>query len=328
MGKYSNYLIGNNEHLINYKGEKFNILGQECKKTFFEKTFNVKISCESYSSVINGEGSEKDKIDSLRSSSLQSLIIFSEVSKNKPIKIKLGDETMTFVKAYFEYRNKVLSRPSSIDVILQSDKNDLLFIESKFFEPYYETSTTPKEVIGISYFYMDRIHKSTYWDTLCLKDKKELDALGIEYPDDYGINPKPLTKKYKIHSIDKTTGLVYSEGIKQCLAHIIGISNFRNPDGKCSDELKDFKARSFNFVTLVNNLPGFDESINGVNTRVENYKTHINKVIKLLQAKPEVTEFVNLFETISYQDLYENNLTYFEGKDIIIDFYKLNKSKN
>lgn len=324
MGKYSDYLIGKNNPLsISYYGEKFDTKGYECNKTFFEKTFNIRISCETYSSVVNGEGSEKEKIDSLISSSLQSLLIFAEVSEKKPIYIRLGEEKVKFIKAYFEYRNKVLSRPSSIDVVLQSDKNDLLFIESKFFEPYYESSVTPKAVIGISYFYKN--YGSTYWDTLYLRDKTELDSLGIEYPDDYGANEKPNTKKYAIHSIDKKTGLVYSEGIKQCLAHIIGISNFRNPDKKCNNELKNFKARSLNFITIVNDLPDFSKSDVPVNEKVDNYKKHINKTISTLRNKDKVREFVNLFETISYQDLYKENEEYFKGKEAVVEFYKLNK---
>jgi len=68
-----------------------------------EDFFDVDVS-KHFDSVIYGQGNEQEKINSVYSSSLQSLLIFSKVSEENPIIIN----ATTYTKAYFEYKNKVI----------------------------------------------------------------------------------------------------------------------------------------------------------------------------------------------------------------------------
>ena len=182
----------------------------ECKKESFEKYFNTSISCSNYESVISGEGNERDKIDTIYSSSLQSLLFFDQVSK-QGIKIKINNKEVLFNEVYFEYKNKVIGYPSSVDVVLVNRKtSSVCFVESKLLEIVRDSSTEGKKVIGISYFKDSGIG---YKETLHLS-KEELKRLNIRYPEN-GPYISEVSKDNR--SIDPLNGstYVYSEGIKQ-----------------------------------------------------------------------------------------------------------------
>ena len=97
--------------------QKFSHFQSKCFKSEIEEIFGIKIDCKLYDSVVNGQGNEKDKIDSLYSSSLQSLVVFHNVNSNNQIKIQINNEHLSFDKVYFEQKNKVIGYPSSIDVV-------------------------------------------------------------------------------------------------------------------------------------------------------------------------------------------------------------------
>ena len=101
-------------------------------------TFGIKnkdLFHEKFNMAISGAGLENRRILTLHSSSLCALLFFYSCSIN-PITIALNDNTTaTFSKVFFEWRNKVLTSDSNIDVVLYSpDSNILLFLESKFSE--------------------------------------------------------------------------------------------------------------------------------------------------------------------------------------------------
>ena len=316
MSKYKEYCdYLNNELKMPLNGYKFNSQEFKCKKELLESIFGIQINCDDYSSVVNGEGKEDRKIDTAFSSSLQSLLVFSQVNRGKKIRFKLGGREIDFTKAYFEYKNKVIGYPSSIDVVLQSDKNELLFIESKLFEPVYESDTVGKSVVGISYFIKNR--ENSFYKKLKLKDKETLSYLGINCPEEYGTDIKPETKKYSIEAIEGNE-YVYSEGIRQCLSHLIGVQNIDSPDEDCSRELANIKNKKCYFITIVNKLPSYND-----NDKVNNFINHVDRVIETV--KDNIKDSVCVCKTTTYQDLYSLNHDYFKDLKKVAEYYKLNK---
>ena len=343
MKEYSKYLLNLNDSIFKpneYKGDYFVIDNYPCKKNFFEDKFNVVIDCKNYYQVTNGQGSEEKKIGTIYSSSLQSLLVFSSVSKKRPLFLKLGIETYKIIKVLFEYNNEVIKRPSSIDVVLISDKNDLFFVESKLFEPVYGSVDgkmkytrgnqkgeiiNPK-VIGISYF--KREEKNGYFKKLGL-NFEDLDLMKINHPEEGFENKEQLKiDKYTIGILENNK-YVYPEGIKQTLSHLIGITNFQNNkiQSNCSNELKEFNAKSIHFLTIVNDLPCFDGDKN-VDDRVRDFKDHLKHVYEIIKKKEnEVSsKRIIIHDPISYQKLYSMNSgkdSYFGDKDNIVKFYHL-----
>lgn len=315
----SNYLM---EALsgVEIKGHKFVIKEQKCKKEYFEKLFDIKIDCHDYDTAVSGEGSEFKKIDTICSSALQSLLIFAGISKENPIVFELKGKRIKFIKAYFEYKNRVIHRPSSVDVVLVSEQKDLLFIESKLLEPIKDSEKEGKPVVGISYFYKNE--ENGYQKSLQLT-KENLDELAIDYPPQYGTKEKPETQKYKINPLAEGK-YVYSEGIRQTLSHIIGIKNIDDPDDNCSRELSHINPRSKHFITIVNNLPDYPTKYESyAEQKLKDFKKHVDSVVDLLEDK--VSGFVTLHKVISYQELYEVNHEFFDTKSIVTEFYRLNK---
>lgn len=315
MSKYKEYCDYLNKELeVSLTGYKIDGRDFKCKKELLESIFEIHINCDDYSSVVNGEGKEDRKIDTAFSSSLQSLLVFSQVNRGKKIRFKLGNDVIDFTKAYFEYKNKVIGYPSSVDVVLQSENNDLLFIESKLFEPVYESDVVGKPVVGISYY---KNGKNGFFAKLHFKNKETLKNLGINYPAEYGTNKEPETKKYSIDVI-KGNKYVYSEGIRQCLSHLIGIQNIDNPDKNCSRELANIENKKSYFVTIVNKLPGYDDD-----GRVANFIKHLDKVVEAV--KENIKDSVRVCKTMTYQDLYYLNPDYFKDTKKVVEFYKLDK---
>lgn len=127
----------------NMLSEKYrNLFGIE--DLVFDKAFGI---------VTGGVGNELSKINSLTSSSLLSLLVFYPLfskDANNSLTLLVNGNLTSFTKCFFEVRNKVIRRPSCVDVVLQSeDKKTLLFLESKFME--YEDITT-NATYGKSYY--------------------------------------------------------------------------------------------------------------------------------------------------------------------------------
>lgn len=136
---------------------------------------------------------------------------FFYVSENNPLCIKGLDE-YEFTKSIFEFKNKVIKKPSNVDVVLlgknKSDENVILFLESKFSEYITGiTKTEKKYEVGKSYFDKDKeacysypIYISSFADKLLRFDESN----------------------HKLYAdSDK-----YIEGIKQMISHYYGVRNF------------------------------------------------------------------------------------------------------
>ena len=300
-------------------------------KNKIDNIFDIDLDEYSLDRVINGEGNEKEKIDSVYSSSMQSLVIFNQVNKGKKLTLTLSDNKKhTFTKALFEYKNKVIGYPSSVDVVLLSEDNkDVLFIESKFYEIVRDSvkkNNTDKKsfnVVGVSYFLNK---KNSYYQALNIRKEDKLEDYGFDVPEFFG-EKKPTSKAERAIKPIKGNTYVYPYGIKQFLSHIIGIMNIFDPSENADKELKDMNIENIFFVSIYNELPGYNEedSIEKQN----DYKIHYEKIEKLLKGKGYSVKNPNNNKDIviqlcgikSYQSLFKDNDYLSEEK--IKDFYKI-----
>lgn len=150
---------------------------------------------------------EKNRIFTLHSSALASLLCFHAVSKKNPISIPIGDETLLFDEVEFEKPNNCINKahPSCIDVTLKNEEvRHILFLECKFSEYLHNGKASNISPQYHSYY-------KEYTKVL----PKELVFKGMENAS----TPKAITSSYGRCSH-------YCEGIKQMLSHHIGACNF------------------------------------------------------------------------------------------------------
>lgn len=338
------YLLGKD-----FSAENFDKKSTGCFKNVIEGIFDCTIDCDMYDQVVNGEGNEKDKISSVYSSSLQSLLFFSQVSESNPLVIGLNEkesEKIEFTEVHFEYKNKVIGYPSSIDVVLvDKAKKNILFIESKLAEiardscklkEGVERSKVGTKEVGISYLSDDT---NGYYNALGLLRivdanpklcNDDLAEIGIEavYADSYPMSQTFIRGKSKeksrIYPIDGNE-YVYSYGIKQMLAHIIGIINYRNDcvGDNCSGYLRSIhSSANVYFMELFNELPNINKY--EITKAQEDYVKHVNKVFDVI--KNRKVKDIKCMIT-SYQKLFSDSDEY-KISQKIVDFYHLDGKNN
>lgn len=163
---------------------------------------------EAFKIVTEGQGDEIQKINSLISSSLLSLLTFHKLFLNTNndiyISIKLPDidEVVRFEKCFFEVRNRVVRFPSCVDIVLYSSENNvMLFLESKFTE---YTRVKKEDFYGKGYITLYTKYLQPYLDN-CL----ELNQMRHNGKDELQIGSKSEER--------------YIEGIKQSISHLIGL---------------------------------------------------------------------------------------------------------
>ena len=256
---------------------------------FFSNAFDLKNKDtfeKKLKQSISGDGKEFHKNNALHSSSLCALLMFYNVSEKTPFYIDIDGEEHKFTEVYFEVKNKVISRPSNMDVVLVNrETNEILFIECKFSE-YKSHSNKYKLLEGY------KPYKEEYFD-----------AIGFD----------------NMH--------VFPEGIKQLIAHYIGLNNFRNkeydldsfyPDEE--DERRElYKTNGYSNVAFVEVI--FDLNIDEFKT----YTDETNKVFELLENKEKAVNAkpkIKMLYTKTYQELFKS-----KNKEILSDkvkeFYKL-----
>lgn len=173
---------------------------------------------EAFKIATEGEGNEIAKINSVISSALLPLLVFYPLFLGKRgLHIKLNNiddlNDVVFNKCFFEVKNKVIRRPSCVDVVLQSeDKKTLLFLESKLSEPYYELKSSRTMEEGYTDLYKE------------LKDILHGRLLNVNVEDN----------KVTLHS--ENGEKIYIEGVKQSISHLIGI--VRGPEEQTSEGYK------------------------------------------------------------------------------------------
>ena len=326
------YLTGNEG---DPKSVKFDLEKGECKKIGLDRYFGTSLDCKHYDSAVSGEGNEKDKIDTIYSSSLQSLLVFDSVSEENVIKIDFNGKDLEFNEVLFEYENPVIGYPSSIDVVLLNRRDmRICFIESKLFEIIRDSSKEGKNVVGISYF---RANGTGYKNTLHLSIDNDLDRLAIEHPETYLEVYKGLPKENgggnkRINRCGNNE-YVYSDGIKQILSHLIGICNFKDSEQESAykntaDPLAGCKGFRTYYLELYNALPELCESNSEFGKKINDFKAHVEKVFEVLQEEDKNLDIA--MKIWSYQELYKHNSKKSDDycsklSEKIIQFYKLNK---
>lgn len=179
--------------------------------------------CNAFHEVTSGEGSEKDKINTLHSSSLLGLLTFykmKEPGSHINININIEGIDFTFDKVVFEKTNKVFSPSvglSSIDIALYgtaNGKNCVLYLESKFSEFLHRGDSITS----------DKAEQYKDYYDLILKDGR------IDISHTYNEKDEKKTGKMTVSS--KSGEQHYCEGIKQMVSHYIGALNSEDRFGR------------------------------------------------------------------------------------------------
>lgn len=171
-----------------------------------------------YAQAISGDGKEDCKISNLRSSSLLSLLFFYNVTKENPLILQLNDEICTFEYSLFEFKNKVIRKPSNMDVVLlgkSGKKKVILFLESKFGEYYFDVTN-----LEVPYFVPYSYYKQ--YQSLYESIERELDVKS-----DFQEKRRNKSKVFELYPIKNAH---YIGGIKQMISHYIGVQNFAKGD--------------------------------------------------------------------------------------------------
>ena len=160
------------------------------------------VFCSKFVEAISGDGQEANKITTLHSSSLASLLVFYSVSKDNPIYVMVNGKEEKFIESRFEVKNEVNPESgnySNIDVALLGE-NCILFLESKFSE---YLGSGPVEV-----------KKVDYYDEIYERLSSTLNEAGVHLV--------PKESKRFLERIDKKP--FYNEGLKQMISHYLGVT--------------------------------------------------------------------------------------------------------
>lgn len=191
--------------------------------------FNIKrrnMFKQKFTQSISGDGKELQRIATVHSSSLCALLFFYNVSEDNPYVMEIEGEEYIFTYSCFEYQNTVIKgrRQSNIDVVLigknkSTEKQTVLFLESKFSEYYLDTGKKSHNGIAVAYL------NNKYGASLYGKDSLEKMELSIEKNKD--------GKSFFLCS-EKDC---YLDGIKQMISHYIGVRNLCDDPSVKNDEV-------------------------------------------------------------------------------------------
>lgn len=158
--------------------------------------------CSKFVQAISGDGQEANKITTLHSSSLASLLVFYSVSKDNPIYVMVDGKEEKFTESFFEVKNEVSDGRgnfSNVDVVLRGD-NCILYLESKFSEYLGSGPVEVKEV--------------DYYNTIYERLSDTLKDAGVHL----------MTKDGKRFLEREDKAAFYNEGLKQMISHYLGVT--------------------------------------------------------------------------------------------------------
>ena len=254
---------------------------------------------EKYQQAISGDGKEEENILTYHSSALCALLHFHNVENNK-IKIRIDGKEIIFNKSYFEWKNKVINKPSNMDIVLISeDSKTALFLESKFSEYLNES----KYSNPISNRYLDNKYSKDVYSKL-----NESNFIIEKGKDDFKITLNDESKRYY-------------DGIKQMISHYVGIKNIihdtENIEEK--DEKKLLEKQKQNIITNVKEIylgtilyDKFEfEEFGGENNPLKRYKEIYKRLSEImndvLKSNNESKQtFKVIEEVLTYSDVFNN----------------------
>ena len=158
--------------------------------------------CSKFVQAISGDGQEANKITTLHSSSLASLLVFYSVSKDNPIFLTVNGKEEEFIESRFEVKNEVSpgsGNYSNVDVVLLGE-NCIMYLESKFSE---YLGSKPVEVKKVDYY--DKIYERL---------SGTLEEAGVHLVE-------KESKRFLESVEDKS---FYNEGLKQMISHYLGVT--------------------------------------------------------------------------------------------------------
>lgn len=270
-----------------------------------------------FTQVITGGGQEKDKINTLHSSSLLGLLCFYAINDNNRLKIRLPfdgkDVEFEFNEVKFEKTNPVFYPSvgkSHIDIALYgyaNGKRAVLYLESKFSE--YLSNARSSFSKKYKYFY-DELDKEGCFSQLNIVYNNN----GVDNNND---NDLELSGKH------------YCEGLKQMISHTIGAIN------SDEEETEIYLAPIlFNFWNTNNETTFSNYSVA--------YSRLAQGLVKLINKLGDLDDYSQLFEdeykvkptlkkngnklfisekVLSYQEFFKN--TNFELPQAVKEYYNL-----
>ena len=204
MTELSNKLIENLDWYSQSKGGRLLFFDKEPTPKYFIDHFSIPQNCQenfkkAFEIVTNGQGEEKNKINSIESSSLLSLMTFYPLFNNEDKSVSITIDGVPYYRCFFEVRNRVINFPSCVDVVLVStDDKKMLFLESKLSEYAYSLKSYASYGIGYKRLY----------ETFEYVFKGYLEI---------GESQNKLILK------SNSSTKIYIEGVKQTISHLIGI---------------------------------------------------------------------------------------------------------
>lgn len=251
--------------------------------------------CMKFAQAISGDGQEAEKITTIHSSSLVSLLVFFGVSEKNPIRLKLGSDVNTFKRCEFEVKNEVdidKGNYSNIDVALYGD-DVVLFLESKFSE---YLSPSPYEVKPTDYY---NIMYSRLEDDL----KQAQVAIG-------------LNKKGKQVLARTGKESIYCEGLKQMISHYLGVTT------EIKRGREDLAGKK---VYLGEVLFDFGEKVSSASKKLTSYRRAYDCLREGLQrcANEDCAGRLQVLPLITYQELLgmKENQTYLKKLPPLVSMY-------
>lgn len=236
-------------------------------KANIESSFNLPSADLFFKHIENTDS----RICTLHSSALLPLLLFYRISPSNKLNVRINNKLISFDDVRFEVPNKVFhsSFPSKIDIALIShSQQTVLYLESKFTE--YLTGSSSDKVAD------------AYTDTFR--------ELGIEL-----VNQK----------IGGTLGgypIIYGDGIKQFIAHFIGVCKGGTPKNEVEIYIeKGYKICLGEIVYMFNS----NEAIKRYNSYADLYSKLVSILTKKL-ASSEKTGEGTVVEVLAFQEIIRN----------------------
>lgn len=265
-----------------------------------------------YDQVASGQGNESGNLLTIHSSALLALLCFYRVEAGNSLSIECDGTLYEFDKVFFEVENIVQvpsDRPSSIDVALYSTKNKvMLLLESKFTEP-----TNGSNLKDIGEKYLNRL--------------KLLSESGIRFIEE--------TQKFDCskETVGKRKRLIYYDGIKQMIAHLIGAETgpVRLSDSNkvkqeeytmCFDEAD----KIYLGCILVNNIDFFEEiEYEMISRYMKLYESSMTILAETIEGQNKCRLHL-LTKPMTYQEVFANKKSKYCLPEKILKFYKIENS--